>query len=119
MKCKNCQYLENNAENTIKCIITEEIRPTNSECNCEYTRSLYEKRKRLAKEYNIIKERIAVDLPSVTCVVCGDVLTEELGTTRVCSACKEAMNAVKQIVHDDESVFVIAPTDPTAATDSQ
>ncbi len=93
MKCNECEYaadyIDDSEENKKQCDITDEVHVAEFDCNCDTQRQMFDKRNRLLREYETIKNQATL---SSTCIICGKTVDNEYGTTKVCYTCKEAIH---------------------------
>jgi hypothetical protein len=105
MKCNECDYaadyIDDSDVDKKQCDITDEVHEAGFECNCEVQRGMYDKRNKIIMEYNSIKEQTTL---SSTCIICGDTVDNEYGATKVCCACKEAIEFVRNNINSLDSI---------------
>lgn len=100
MKCESCRYsvdIKNDSEyGQIQCDITDKVRAADSICDCDYERSLWEKRERLSIEHSIITDQYLEGSISSVCIICGSTVDNEYCTTKICNECRDAIQFVKE-----------------------
>ena len=97
MKCNECDYaadyIDDSGVDKKQCDITSEVHEAEFDCNCEVQRRMYDKRNQLIMQYEAVKDQATL---SSACIICGKTVDGEVGSTKVCYMCKNAIQFITE-----------------------